>query len=69
MSDLGASDYVFIALFAAGSGFLRYRWVQERAEKTKLLRLVGEVVTVLLLAAPVLMVIGALTGRLERNGS
>ncbi|HEX6874989.1 MAG TPA: hypothetical protein VF165_04955 [Nocardioidaceae bacterium] len=68
LGDLTASDWLFIVLYQVWAIFLRWRFTQERGEMRKRVRVVGQFATIILVAAPTLMIIGALTGRLETNG-
>jgi hypothetical protein len=66
--DLSAADWLFLGGFQLFACLIRYRFMRERAEMRRLVRLTGQVVTLVLLAAPLLFVVGALTGRLECSG-
>lgn len=68
LGDFTAFDWLFIVFYQAWAIFLRWRFTQERGEMRKRVRVVGQFATVILVAAPTLMIIGALTGRLETNG-
>lgn len=65
LGDLGRSDYLFWGFWVLLTATIRWRFQRQRDEMRPLVRRVGEFVTWFLVAAPVLVVIAALTGRLE----
>jgi hypothetical protein len=65
LSHLGPGDFLFLASWVLLTSLIRWRFRHQRAEMRPSIRRVGEFITLVLLAAPALVVIGALSGHLE----